>query len=278
MGNKHPTPLFVPSYPSDDEDLNPEDFDGTNHQIQSLHNSGMKYKTALEAYVLKLDIPMNNYDKMRPAIKDLHGDNPAKMHRLLKHSAEHFQNQFQFTVHFKYKTTAGEIKSHLRVLQCTRFLGSGGVKHVFQCHEIGLNGEQGQVYAVGFFHTPDKEIAALKLRASKSGWKTVEGLTPHHENVITVHAWTTNDSDPVTKKPYMDPDLTTMSASGVVVLNMGHFGEICTHYLMKLRNNDGMLEVPQPILRRIMRDVFQGVDFLRNHGVAHRDIKSENLI
>ena len=162
--------------------------------------------------------------------------------------------------------------------------------------------EQGQSYAIKFFHQRDKEIEIyeevyeIEKKKGDKGKKEI----PTHVNVVKVQAWCSNKKDPATKEPFMLAAMTkeehnggqtvSMSGDGFVVMDVGHLGELTNNFLMKLHGTNGDDKtianggsgvgdkIPIPIVRRIMRNVFEGVAFMQSAGITHRDLKPDNLL
>ena len=133
-----------------------------------------------------------------------------------------------------------------------------------------------------------------RRRVAARRWDT------RHVSIVKVQAWCSNKTDPVTKKPFMLPAMTkkefnggrtvSMSGDGFVVMDVGHLGELTNSFLMKLHGTNGDDKtianggsgvgdkIPIPIVRRIMRNVFEGVAFMQSAGITHRDLKPDNLL
>ena len=66
---------------------------------------------------------------------------------------------------------------------------------------------------------------------------------------------------------------------GYVILELGHLGEVTDDYIMCTGTNNGLLAFNnEKFLKRVVRDVFRGLQFMHEGGVLHRDIKPENMV
>ena len=255
---------------------------------------GIQYLTAAEPFFQRLDgkngttnLPLNNFNgKTGLYIPDRDGNNTREFFSQYP-NAYLFEQQFLFTCHFGSSEPKNCEK--YRVVHVTDYICSGGFGHVFLCHEVALkSNEQGQSYAIKFFHQRDKEIEIyeevyeIEKKKGDKGKKEI----PTHVNVVKVQAWCSNKKDPATKKPFMlaamikkefnGGQTVSMSGDGFVVMDVGHLGELTNSFLMKL--HDVKDKIPIPIVRRIMRNVFEGVAFMQSAGITHRDLKPDNLL
>ena len=249
---------------------------------------GIQYLTAAEPFFQRLDgkdgtsdLPLNNFR----GNTGLPENNPQIFSEYP--NAYLFKKQFLFTCHFGSSEPKNCEK--YRVVHVTDYICSGGFGHVFLCHEVALkSNEQGQSYAIKFFHQRDKEIEIyeevyeIEKKKGDKGKKEI----PTHVNVVKVQAWCSNKKDPATKEPFMLAAMTkeehnggqtvSMSGDGFVVMDVGHLGELTNNFLVKLHEAGD--KIPIPIVRRIMRNVFEGVAFMQSAGITHRDLKPDNLL
>ena len=241
---------------------------------------GLNYLTTNEQFFQRLDgkegsedLPLNNYKGNTGLQRQIAKDRYEPIFFNEKPESKWFKKQFQFTCHFGKEP---ESQKKYRILHVTDYICSGGFGNVFLCHEVAVDPkETGQSYAVKFFHSPDKEIDLYEqIYEMKKTETNPSPEVPSHMNVITVQAWCSNKNDPETNAPFMLPQMEEMSKDGFVVMDLGDLGEITTQYIC---NQKGKL-LAQPVLRRIMRDVLKGVQFMASYGITHRDIKPDNLL
>ena len=100
-----------------------------------------------------------------------------------------------------------------------------------------------------------------------SSWKS----GAQHPNVVTVVGWSSSTKIPSSMRG--------VAPHGYVILELGHLGEVTDDYIMCTGTNNGLLAFNnEKFLKRVVRDVFRGLQFMHEGGVLHRDIKPENMV
>jgi serine/threonine protein kinase len=114
----------------------------------------------------------------------------------------------------------------------------------------------------------DTELDRLDKREMQgSSWKS----GAQHPNVVTVVGWSSSSKLPSSMRG--------VAPHGYVILELGHLGEVTDDYIMCTGTNNGLLAFNnEKFLKRVVRDVFRGLQFMHEGGVLHRDIKPENML
>ena len=183
-----------------------------------------------------------------------------------------FQTQFEFSFNTTIKLPNGNVVNENRVLRVEGYLGSGGFCHVFRARQVLTDGTLGEyIRAVKFMRIPgDTEIQKYKDRHSKrNSWPD----EARHDHCINILGWSTNEQGKDKNGnvfDYMPEGLRPMGKWGIIVMDLGHLGELCENFV-----GNGFNE---RFCKIWVRDMLKGVAFMHEHGVQHRDIKPENMV